>query len=155
MHNVDELFEREEFSAAPDAGWPDCFNSGVFVFRPSEETYQSLLQFAVSQGSFDGKTCTVLDSCLTLIEILLPVLFQKRITYQAFIVQVLEVLIRRQSVLIYNRTNLLQDNFCIIGSQYVTKTSPLYGMHGSLIPQSYVTPKRITLIELDAAGKCV
>ena len=55
LHNVDELFEREELSAAPDAGWPDCFNSGVFVFRPSEETYQSLLQFAVSQGSFDGK----------------------------------------------------------------------------------------------------
>ena len=52
---MDELFEREELSAAPDAGWPDCFNSGVFVFRPSEETYQSLLQFAVSQGSFDGK----------------------------------------------------------------------------------------------------
>ena len=56
LQNVDELFEREELSAAPDAGWPDCFNSGVFVFRPSEETYQSLLQFAVSQGSFDGKT---------------------------------------------------------------------------------------------------
>ena len=55
LHNVDELFEREELSAAPDAGWPDCFNSGVFVFRPSEETYQSLLQFAVSQGSFDGE----------------------------------------------------------------------------------------------------
>ncbi|XP_064264352.1 glycogenin-2 isoform X6 [Passer domesticus] len=26
--NVDELFDREEFSAAPDSGWPDCFNSG-------------------------------------------------------------------------------------------------------------------------------
>ncbi|XP_068038698.1 glycogenin-2 isoform X2 [Anomalospiza imberbis] len=26
--NVDELFDREEFSAAPDPGWPDCFNSG-------------------------------------------------------------------------------------------------------------------------------
>lgn len=55
LQNVDELFDREELSAAPDAGWPDCFNSGVFVFRPSLETYQSLLDFAVSQGSFDGK----------------------------------------------------------------------------------------------------
>jgi len=54
LHNVDELFEREELSAAPDAGWPDCFNSGVFVYRPSQETYESLLQFALSQGSFDG-----------------------------------------------------------------------------------------------------
>lgn len=52
---MDELFDREELSAAPDAGWPDCFNSGVFVFRPSEETYDSLLKFAMSQGSFDGK----------------------------------------------------------------------------------------------------
>lgn len=52
---MDELFDREELSAAPDAGWPDCFNSGVFVFRPSEETYDSLLKFAMSKGSFDGK----------------------------------------------------------------------------------------------------
>ncbi|XP_062612722.1 glycogenin-1-like [Saccostrea cucullata] len=54
LQNVDELFDREELSAAPDAGWPDCFNSGVFVFRPSEETYNSLIKFAMSQGSFDG-----------------------------------------------------------------------------------------------------
>ncbi|XP_052215666.1 glycogenin-1-like isoform X2 [Dreissena polymorpha] len=54
LQNVDELFDREELSAAPDAGWPDCFNSGVFVFRPSQETYDSLLSFATSQGSFDG-----------------------------------------------------------------------------------------------------
>ena len=49
------MFDREELSAAPDAGWPDCFNSGVFVYVPNEETYTSLVQFAISQGSFDGK----------------------------------------------------------------------------------------------------
>lgn len=54
LSNCDELFDREEFSASPDAGWPDCFNSGVFVFRPSVETYASLVELAVSQGSFDG-----------------------------------------------------------------------------------------------------
>ena len=54
IENIDDLFDREEFSAAPDAGWPDCFNSGVFVFRPSHETYRSLLHFAVTHGSFDG-----------------------------------------------------------------------------------------------------
>lgn len=54
LQNVDELFDREELSAAPDAGWPDCFNSGVYVFRPSLETYERLLEFAVTQGSFDG-----------------------------------------------------------------------------------------------------
>jgi len=31
LDNVDELFERPELAAAPDVGWPDCFNSGVFV----------------------------------------------------------------------------------------------------------------------------
>uniref|UniRef100_A0A3Q0S5Q1 glycogenin glucosyltransferase n=1 Tax=Amphilophus citrinellus TaxID=61819 RepID=A0A3Q0S5Q1_AMPCI len=41
--NVDELFERDELSAAPDPGWPDCFNSGVFVFRPSLHTHTRLL----------------------------------------------------------------------------------------------------------------
>lgn len=55
LKNCDELFEREEFSAAPDPGWPDCFNSGVFVYRPSLETYSKLVEFANTQGSFDGK----------------------------------------------------------------------------------------------------
>jgi len=54
LQNVDELFDRAEFSAAPDAGWPDCFNSGVFVYTPSMDTYQALLSFATEQGSFDG-----------------------------------------------------------------------------------------------------
>ncbi|KAF6212793.1 hypothetical protein GE061_010502 [Apolygus lucorum] len=54
VKNSDELFERDELSAAPDAGWPDCFNSGVFVFTPSEATFKSLLEFALTNGSFDG-----------------------------------------------------------------------------------------------------
>ncbi|VDO08756.1 unnamed protein product [Rodentolepis nana] len=54
IKNVDDLFEREELSAAPDPGWPDCFNSGVFVFVPSLDTYRNLLNFALSEGSFDG-----------------------------------------------------------------------------------------------------
>lgn len=54
LKNVDELFERDEFAAVTDIGWPDCFNSGVFVFRPSADTYNSLLNFAVQVGSFDG-----------------------------------------------------------------------------------------------------
>ncbi|XP_023930454.1 glycogenin-1 isoform X2 [Lingula anatina] len=54
LQNIDELFEREEFSAAPDPGWPDCFNSGVFVLQPSLQTYQNLLAFAMTVGSFDG-----------------------------------------------------------------------------------------------------
>merc|ERR1711862_437136 len=54
LTNSDELFDREEFSAAPDAGWPDCFNSGVFVFRPNLNTFRDLVKHAMTQGSFDG-----------------------------------------------------------------------------------------------------
>ncbi|ODN05400.1 Glycogenin-1 [Orchesella cincta] len=54
FQNCDELFNREEISAAPDAGWPDCFNSGVFVFTPSLETHRHITDFALQNGSFDG-----------------------------------------------------------------------------------------------------
>lgn len=55
LKNIDELFEeRDEFSAAPDVGWPDCFNSGLFVCKPNAKTYCDLLQMAKSNGSFDG-----------------------------------------------------------------------------------------------------
>ncbi|XP_037075235.1 LOW QUALITY PROTEIN: glycogenin-1-like [Pollicipes pollicipes] len=54
MTNCDELFEREELSAAPDIGWPDCFNSGVFVFTPSDDTFNALVRLAAETGSFDG-----------------------------------------------------------------------------------------------------
>ncbi|XP_055943150.1 glycogenin-1-like isoform X3 [Argiope bruennichi] len=61
IQNCDELFEREELSAVPDVGWPDCFNSGVFVFKPSEETFKAILQFALKNGSFDGGDQGVLN----------------------------------------------------------------------------------------------
>ena len=54
LQNVDELMERDELSAAPDIGWPDCFNSGVFVFCPSLDTYTALVEHAKKFGSFDG-----------------------------------------------------------------------------------------------------
>lgn len=62
LQNSDELFEREELSAAPDIGWPDMFNSGVFVFRPSLDTYRALLQHAREVGSFDGGDQGLLNS---------------------------------------------------------------------------------------------
>ncbi|XP_035271804.1 glycogenin-1b isoform X2 [Anguilla anguilla] len=62
LSNVDELFDREELSAAPDPGWPDCFNSGVFVFRPSKETHKKLLTFCTEHGSFDGGDQGILNS---------------------------------------------------------------------------------------------
>ncbi|XP_070787027.1 glycogenin-2 [Enoplosus armatus] len=62
LRNVDELFERDELSAAPDPGWPDCFNSGVFVFVPSLRTHAGLLDHALQRGSFDGGDQGLLNS---------------------------------------------------------------------------------------------
>ncbi|CAL2040440.1 unnamed protein product [Caenorhabditis brenneri] len=54
IQNADELFDRPDFSAAADIGWPDMFNSGVFVFSPSLVIYRALMHLATSTGSFDG-----------------------------------------------------------------------------------------------------
>lgn len=51
----DELFDLDvPFAAAPDVGWPDCFNSGLMVLKPSESEYLGLRKFASQGTSFDG-----------------------------------------------------------------------------------------------------
>ncbi|GFU30688.1 glycogenin-1 [Nephila pilipes] len=62
IQNCDELFCHDELSAVPDIGWPDCFNSGVFVFVPSIQTFWQLLEFAEKQGSYDGGDQGLLNS---------------------------------------------------------------------------------------------
>lgn len=62
VSNIDELFERDELSATPDIGWPDCFNSGVFVFTPSLDTFKGLVTMAETEGSFDGGDQGLLNS---------------------------------------------------------------------------------------------
>ncbi|KIM47765.1 glycosyltransferase family 8 protein [Hebeloma cylindrosporum] len=43
-----------EFSAAPDVGWPDIFNSGVLVLTPGEEKFDQLNHLIASKPSWDG-----------------------------------------------------------------------------------------------------
>lgn len=43
-----------KFAAAPDVGWPDCFNSGMMVLNPNLSDYYSLLALAHRGISFDG-----------------------------------------------------------------------------------------------------
>jgi len=62
LQNIDELFNREEFSAVADAGWPDIFNTGLFVFKPSNETFESLVELANKEGSYDGTDQGLLNS---------------------------------------------------------------------------------------------
>lgn len=67
LKNIDGLFDqahemdiqnknnsRKVFAAAPDVGWPDHFNSGVFLCKPDKELFDSLVEFANTKGSFDG-----------------------------------------------------------------------------------------------------
>lgn len=51
----DELFDIDSpFSAAPDIGWPDAFNTGVMTLKPNMGTYWALQTLAASGDSFDG-----------------------------------------------------------------------------------------------------
>ncbi|KAI8824734.1 nucleotide-diphospho-sugar transferase [Chytriomyces cf. hyalinus JEL632] len=49
------LHDGTSFAAAADVGWPDIFNSGVFVCRPSNALFDALKWEAdYGSGSFDG-----------------------------------------------------------------------------------------------------
>lgn len=51
----DELFDLPQaFAAAPDIGWPDCFNTGVMLITPNVGEYHALLALAQQGVSFDG-----------------------------------------------------------------------------------------------------
>jgi alpha-N-acetylglucosamine transferase len=54
LRNVDDLFERREFAAAPDFFLPDRFNSGVMVLEPSTDTFQSMMETLSVADSYDG-----------------------------------------------------------------------------------------------------
>ncbi|KAG6827054.1 hypothetical protein H0H92_013371 [Tricholoma furcatifolium] len=43
-----------DFSATPDVGWPDIFNSGVMVLSPGEEKFNELTKLLKTKGSWDG-----------------------------------------------------------------------------------------------------
>jgi glycogenin len=51
----DELFGiTQPFSAAPDIGWPDLFNTGVMVLTPNIGDYYAMMAMAERGISFDG-----------------------------------------------------------------------------------------------------
>ena len=52
---MSHLFTTEhEFSAVPDVGWPDIFNSGVMVFSPGEDKFKEIMNLLKEKGSWDG-----------------------------------------------------------------------------------------------------
>jgi glycogenin glucosyltransferase len=54
LQNVDDLFEREGFAAAPDFFMPDHFNSGVVVLDPSQAVFDRMIERLNAHGSYDG-----------------------------------------------------------------------------------------------------
>ncbi|SRR5258708_21667457 len=50
-----------EFSAVPDVGWPDIFNSGVMVLTPGEDKFNDVMKLVKSRGSWDGGDQGVLN----------------------------------------------------------------------------------------------
>ena len=50
-----------EFSAVPDVGWPDIFNSGVMVLTPGEDKFNEVMKIVKSRGSWDGGDQGVLN----------------------------------------------------------------------------------------------
>lgn len=61
LQNLDHLFDLTDgldastpIAACPDIGWPDIFNSGVFVTIPNNSLYNTLVGRARAGLSFDG-----------------------------------------------------------------------------------------------------
>jgi glycogenin glucosyltransferase len=54
LRNIDDLFTRPGFAAAPDFFLPDRFNSGVMVVEPSAGLFAALHEALRTVGSYDG-----------------------------------------------------------------------------------------------------
>lgn len=55
LQNIDHLFDLDvPFAAAPDIGWPDIFNSGVFFTKPDIGTFAALRRLCDGGVTFDG-----------------------------------------------------------------------------------------------------
>lgn len=54
VRNIDDLFERPDFAAAPDFFLPDRFNSGLMVLDPSASTFERMMEALAEYPSYDG-----------------------------------------------------------------------------------------------------
>lgn len=54
LQNVDDLFDRPDFAAAPDFFLPDRFNSGVMSLVPSLDVFRRMVALLGVAESYDG-----------------------------------------------------------------------------------------------------
>jgi alpha-N-acetylglucosamine transferase len=70
--NIDCLFKiwdnlnENDIIASSDSGWPDIFNSGLFVIKPNNTTFKKLLNFYETNNSFDGADQGILNEYFNL-----------------------------------------------------------------------------------------
>ena len=74
LRSIDNLFGSEQFSAVADADWPDYFNSSVFVYRPSKETFNELKGLIASHLNFSSDCSFSPSLFLSFLSLLSPVL---------------------------------------------------------------------------------
>jgi len=73
LQDLTHLFQNEitsdQILASPDSGWPDIFNTGLFLIKPNQSTYEALLnkiQNTVDKApSFDGADQGLLNEFFT------------------------------------------------------------------------------------------
>ncbi|ODV83634.1 glycosyltransferase family 8 protein, partial [[Candida] arabinofermentans NRRL YB-2248] len=59
LQSLDSIFDdvsinENQLAASPDSGWPDLFNSGLFLIKPSPIIFKKLLDLYSTTPSFDG-----------------------------------------------------------------------------------------------------
>lgn len=54
LRNIDDLFARTGFAAAPDFFMPDRFNSGVMALAPSHALFERMLAALAEAPTYDG-----------------------------------------------------------------------------------------------------
>ncbi|ESO05171.1 hypothetical protein HELRODRAFT_77815 [Helobdella robusta] len=51
LNYIGDAFSRPTFSSAPEISWPDLFNSGFFVYEPSVNIFNSIIDFIGKNSS--------------------------------------------------------------------------------------------------------
>lgn len=72
---LDQEIEIGSIAAAPDIGWPDIFNSGVFACRPDRATFDGLKELIQTSQSFDGSDQGLLNEFFANAWIRLPFVY--------------------------------------------------------------------------------
>ena len=66
LFNIWDKLGVNDIIASSDSGWPDIFNSGLFLIKPSLDMFDKLLDFYRHHDSFDGADQGILNEYFNL-----------------------------------------------------------------------------------------